>query len=576
MASKTEKTAFLAACKATDSRNKALEEIRDKGAEVILAIFRLVKNALVHALDNKAVLTTVKESHAIITDFANIVGGYVSITYVDDTIFVCGQLLRASRSIYESAMEVGKLLAVGAVSEVSFTGEVTEQDLLAFCEAFSTSLRDPSQRGRMLEAKLSNVMVRQVDSNLQNNEDDQNLPEMEKTLRAYASALVVLRQFYERMSQGKTVLPHRVKRVAQRMASMAETDEGALIAMTTLANAHRDEAGRAVQCAILCIIVARRLTHSRAALSQLAMAALMADVGRVRIAGSSGEKFVQLSEDVEKVVPSLTSSLCISTGGVNLQNALRTVSAYEATYLERQSLLGPIYKRTMSPLIQSKILFVVRQLLERLAPRDTTRPMSPLDALASLAAQTNVDELVYKLLIQAVGVMPTGTVVEFETGEWGIVVGQSTNKAALARPRVKLITDRSGQVFSKPKEIDLGAPSQGRRFPRITGIIEPNKARFNVTGVGDRRRRVEPKAQPQTLRPPSTTISLPVSHSPRARCTTASATSRAWPRRPSGMRSSSAARRGASQSSGGSTLPGATALTRTSGASSSASRRIRW
>jgi hypothetical protein len=183
------------------------------------------------------------------------------------------------------------------------------------------------------------------------------------------------------------------------------------------------------------------------------------------------------------VVPALTSSLCIATGGVNIQNALRTVSAYEATYLERQQLLGPIYKRAMSPMIQSKILFVVRQLLERLAPRDITRAMSPLDALASLAGQPNVDELVYKLVIQAIGVMPTGTVVEFETGEWGIVIGASTNRAALARPRVKLITDRAGQVFAKPKEIDLGAPSQGRRFPRITGVIEPTKARFNVTGV---------------------------------------------------------------------------------------------
>jgi hypothetical protein len=271
--------------------------------------------------------------------------------------------------------------------------------------------------------------------------------------------------------------------VAQRMVSMAETDEGALLAMTTLANAHRDEAGRAVQAAILSIVVARKLTQQRNALSQLAMAALMADIGRVRIAGSSGEKMVQLSDDVERVVPALTSSLCISTGGVNVQNALRTVSAYEATYLERHHLLGPIYKRAMSPMIQSKILFVVRQLLERLAPRDITRAMSPLDALASLAGQPNVDEMVYKLVIQAIGVMPTGTVVEFETGEWGIVVGASTNRAALARPRVKLITDRAGQVFTKPKEIDLGAPSQGRRFPRITGVIEPTKARFNVTGV---------------------------------------------------------------------------------------------
>ncbi|MFI5307468.1 MAG: hypothetical protein ACHQ53_08960, partial [Polyangiales bacterium] len=75
-----DKSAFLAACKASDSRNKALEEIRDKGSEVILAVFRLVKNCLVHALGNKAVLTTAKETHSIIADFASIVGGYVSIT----------------------------------------------------------------------------------------------------------------------------------------------------------------------------------------------------------------------------------------------------------------------------------------------------------------------------------------------------------------------------------------------------------------------------------------------------------------------------------------------------------------
>jgi hypothetical protein len=477
------KSDFLAACKASDSRNKALEEIRDKGSEVILSLFRMLKNSLVHAIGNKAVQMTVKETHGILSDFASTVGGYVSVTYVDDTIFVCGQLLRASRSIYESAMEVGKLLSQCGVSELSFSGELTEQDLLALCEAFSLAMRDPNQRARVLEAKISNVTVRQVEASLQSNEEDGDLPQMEVALRAYASALVVLRQFYERMAQGKTVLPHRVKRVAQRMVTLAESNEGALLTMTTLANAHRDEAGRAVQAAMLSIIIARRLTTNRNALAQLAMAALMSDVGRVRIAGSSGERFVQLSDDVERVVPALTSSLCIATGGVNVQNALRTVSAYEATYMERSSLLGPLYKRAMSPMFQSKILFFVRQLLERMAPRDTARGLSPLDALASLAGQPNIDDLVYKLLIQAIGVMPTGTVVEFETGEWGIVVGPSTNKAALARPRVKLITDRAGQVFAKPKEIDLGAPSQGRRFPRITGVIEPTKARFNVTGV---------------------------------------------------------------------------------------------
>ena len=93
---------------------------------------------------------------------------------------------------------------------------------------FAISARDPEQRGRLLETKLSNITVRQLDTSLQKNDEDEDLPHMEESLRAYASALVVLRQFYERIAQGKTVLPHRVKRVAQRMVSLAESDEGAL------------------------------------------------------------------------------------------------------------------------------------------------------------------------------------------------------------------------------------------------------------------------------------------------------------------------------------------------------------
>lgn len=499
MSEAEDRPVFLAACKATDTRNQALEGIRDKGSEVILAVFRLLKTSLVHALDNKAIQLTCKDTHGIVSDFAATVGGYVSITYVEDTIFVCGQLLRASRSIYESAMEVGKLLGACGVSEISFTGDVSQKDMLDLCAAFSIAVRDPTQRNRLNEAKLNNIVVREVDSTLQSGgnsgDDERGLPEMQRALSAYASALVVMRQFFERLAAGKPVMPHRIKRVAQRMVAIGEDDEGALIAMTTLANAHRDEAGRAVQSAILSVLIGRRLTPNRTGLAQLAMAALMTDVGRVRLAGLEGlEKFIPLSDDVERAVPALTSSLCIATGGVNMQNAMRTVAAYEATHMERQELVGPLYQRKMAPMVHSKILYLVRQVLDRIAPRDGSRAKSPLDALAEVSKLPNVDEVAYKLLIQAVGVLPTGTVVEFETGEWGIVIGPSTNPKALTRPRVNLITDRNGQVFSRPKPIDLGDTSQGKRYPRITGVIEPSRARFNITGavMGDAKGTVAP------------------------------------------------------------------------------------
>jgi hypothetical protein len=475
---------FLAECKASDSRNKSLEEIRDKGADVILAVFRMLKNSLVHAVDNKAVLLTVKESHTIMREFASLVGGYVSITFVDETIFVCGQLLRAPRSTYQSAMEVGKLLAHCNVSELSCTAEMTEQNLLELCQAFATASRDHGARKQLLEAKLQHVAVRAVDTSLQSKiDEDAQLPPLEQALRAYASGLVVMRQFFDKVAKGKTVLPHRVKRIAQRLVALAEGDESCVLSMLTLANAHRDEAGRAVQSAILALVIARKLTTDRTILAQIAMAGLIADLGRVRMAGGKSDTYVQLSDEAERVIPALTSALCIASGGVNVQNALRTVATFEATQLERQALLGALYKRQMAPLIQSKILHIVRALLDLMAPRDTTRAMSALDALAAVSRLPTVDETLFKLVVQALGVMPTGTVVEFETGEWGIVVGPSQNRSAVARPRIRLVTDRAGQVFAKPKEIDLGLPSKGARFPRIVGIIEPSRARFNVTSV---------------------------------------------------------------------------------------------
>lgn len=479
------RTDFLAACKATDTRNQALEEIRDKGAEIILATFRMLKNSIVHHLDNQAVKKIVSETHATLTDFAGTVGGYVAITYVEDTIFVCGQLLRATRGIYESALEVGRLLRVVGVSEISFTNELTEQDLYDFLGYFALSSRDPSQREALVNAKVSHVSVRAVDTSLeQSDKEPEGLPDMEKALRSYASALVVMRQFFRKMSQGRPVMPHRVKRISQRLVSLSENSEGALLGMTSLANAHRDEAGRAVQTAILTILVARKLTRNRSVLAQIAMAALMADSGRVRIAGrESLDRFVPLDEAADAAVPALTASLFISTGGVNMQSAVRTVTAYEATTMEREALVGALYRRQMSPTVQSKVLHAVRLLMGYLAPRDTARPLSPLDALTKLAQDKSVDEVTYKLVVQAMGLMPTGTVVEFETGEWGIVIGPSANKAAVAKPRIKLVTDRAGDVFARPKELDLGAPSAGRRFPRITGVIEPSRARFNISAV---------------------------------------------------------------------------------------------
>jgi hypothetical protein len=254
-----------------------------------------------------------------------------------------------------------------------------------------------------------------------------------------------------------------------------------MLGLSAMANAHRDDAGRAVQTALLSVLVGRQIMDDRIALSRLAMAALMADVGRVRIAGPAGrDRFVPLSDLDDARVPTETSTVCLATGGLNVANALRTVVATECNWLERQKLLPPLYLGK-GPLPQSEILRTVRALLDRIAPRDASRPDSPADALQSVASEPGVDRVVLRLLIRTVGVIPAGSVVEFETGEWAVVVGPSSNPAAPHLPIVRLVTDRKGRALEQPRELDLGAPAAGRQYPRIGGIIDSARAKFNVT-----------------------------------------------------------------------------------------------
>src|SRR5690606_39008605 len=93
------------------------------------------------------------------------------------------------------------------------------------------------------------------------------------------------------------------------------------------------------------------------------------------------------------------------------------------------------------------------------------------------------DKVMRRILVAAVGLIPTGSVVEFETGQWGVVVGPSTNPKAVNQPRVRIITDGQGVPMENPVEYDLGKPAPGRPFPKIVNILDPAAADVNSTAA---------------------------------------------------------------------------------------------
>lgn len=81
--------------------------------------------------------------------------------------------------------------------------------------------------------------------------------------------------------------------------------------------------------------------------------------------------------------------------------------------------------------------------------RSTYDAVRELKRLGGLAFPTELVEL----FIQAVGVFPTGTLVELNTGEVGIVVGQ--NRYRRLRPELMLILDSKQQVRKEFATLDL-------------------------------------------------------------------------------------------------------------------------
>jgi hypothetical protein len=467
---------FLDRCVSHTAGNAAVETIRERGTEAVLAIYRLVKIGLIHSFENAAVGQTLDQTLGVLHEFAGLAGGPVTVTFADETVFVCGQLLRGSRAVFESASELGALLLRCDVSELRFDPGLSRADLRAAAQTIATALREGT---RLEEARLSNVTMHRAEATVSRGRRAARTER--RALDYYASALVVMRKFFDELSSGKTVLPHRVKRLAQGLVGLAESEGPGLLGLTALANAHRDDAGRALQTAILTIAIAGGMTSDGAAIARMAMAALLADVGRVRLAGTEGKnRLVKLSDAVERQIPAMATAVSIGVNGVNAQSALHAVIVFEATWLEREDELGPLYGGARPPMLQSKVVFLARRTLELLAPRDNTPSLAILDALEVLTRNPLVDKTLLKLLLKAVGINPVGSVVELETGEWAVVAGPSKNPAAHESPRVRVVVDQNGASVDPPEEWDLGHPPPGVVYPRIARNLSREETRFNV------------------------------------------------------------------------------------------------
>jgi curved DNA-binding protein CbpA len=441
---------------------------RDLGAHIVTAVFRVVKLSTLHSIDNQAMVRQVEETVALVNDYGQRTERNVSILFAHGSVFVGGQLLRANRGVYEGALELGEILRRVGAAEIGVMRDARAQDFYDLAAALADALR--SSKPKRVDRPSPRIRLRSFNAAALGREGmiEQRLEPAAQVARTYASAIVIMRRFFEELRRGKYDLPQRVKRVAQRLVDLSSGETPAFLGVTAARNANHDQAGRAVNTAILSLAMARQITSDIVMLARIAMAALLYDAGRARIAGVVGEGgpavMPQLSEQQANDSPAATAVVLTALGRVNEPGVMRTVMAYEAHWVKRRASLGALYRGLRQPSLQARIVAVAQTFNDMLTPSPGVVPPSADEAIARIEkdATEPADRTALRLLVGALGLFPTGTLVELSTGEVAVVVQTPQHPSLYSQPRVRVVLDDKGGAVQRPVEIDL---TQQRRRP---------------------------------------------------------------------------------------------------------------
>lgn len=269
--------------------------------------------------------------------------------------------------------------------------------------------------------------------------------------KVYGAVVEVMEQLeknqFDDLSLGET------KRVASEMVDSVVRNPDAFTWLSRVQEKDEYTYSHAVRSSVWAILFGRHIGLPKRDLDVLAMGVLLKDVGKVMLDASLITSLNRSAEE-EALYESFVEIGCEilrKTQGVEPR-----VIAVVKTHCER--LNGSGFPHGLSgdkiPLM-GKIAGIVTYYDHVTNPRGSRDPIAPSKAVAKLYELRNIqfqEELVVEF-IRAIGLYPTGTLVELSTGEVAVVVEQNFERRL--KPKVIVVLDTLKQALNEYLLLDL-------------------------------------------------------------------------------------------------------------------------
>ncbi len=271
----------------------------------------------------------------------------------------------------------------------------------------------------------------------------------------------------------QSVPVHETKRVASSMVDSVLRSPDAFTWLSRVREKDEYTYSHSVRSAVWAILFGRHIGLAKPDLDVLALGVLLKDIGKTRVPRhvlenpkrdkterDAYQKFVGYSVEILKKLPDIKPRViavvkthCERINGSGFPEGLRG---------DRIPLLG-------------KVAGIVTFYDETTNPRGESKPLSPSKAVAKLYELRDYEfqsDLVVEF-IRAIGLYPTGTLVELNTGEVAVVVEQNFKRRL--KPRVMIVTDARKELLYSPVFLDMAADDQEKQLKIDAGKLNPSE-----------------------------------------------------------------------------------------------------
>ncbi len=430
----------------------ATPEKLERARDLVRTLAVAYTNATLYPTSHPSVVQALADFVGVLRALAATGFDEVTINIYKGTVFVENQIFSEESVTYSKLVE--ELLARG-ISAVTFTAMTTAEEVAALVELVAAEEIVDIDAARMyLDGRgVTSITVAET-TTLEDTGDEQKNREVRARAReSYDAGITAMRDVEMQAKLGRALDTGPLQRVVESMLDNLLQDPAAVLGLTAIKGHDDYTLNHSINVCILAISLGSALGLTKDDVRSLGLAALLYDIGKVRIPEEILTKAGPLTAEEWSLVKRHSEEGADLLKRLQLEDKMPMIVAFE--HHQRHDLLGYPESRGSEQHLYSKIVAVCDAYDAMTTTRPFRREIRPDKALAVLmqgrgkAYEPNIT----KALVAMLGIYPMGAVVVLDDGSTAVVF--RVNNDDLLHPRVKVLIDANGRWLETPEVLDL-------------------------------------------------------------------------------------------------------------------------